>query len=241
MDHIGPICRSVEDAAYVLAAIAADQTVAGAVSQPPSLAGIRLGVDYRYIRDGSDPSIIDPILANLSIFEAAGVELVDITMPDWSSIETAWMLLCAVEAAAVHSPWFPAEREHYGEEFAAFLDYGLNPERELVSAGNRARQEFTTELARLFGSVELIFSPTLGIRVPGSIRNKEDRFPTMMRFTAPFSASGSPTLSMPCGFSDDGLPLSLQIIAAHGGDSLLLQVGMAYQRRTLWHRQHPDC
>jgi amidase len=62
----------------------------------------------------------------------------------------------------------------------------------------------------------------------------------MMRFTAPFNASGHPTLSLPCGFSDDGMPLSLQLLGALNQDSVLLWVGQVFQSRSQWHCVHPN-
>jgi amidase len=60
-----------------------------------------------------------------------------------------------------------------------------------------------------------------------------------MRFTAPFNYSGSPTLSVPCGFSADGLPYSLQLVGRHGDEALLCRIGHAYEEATEWHRRRP--
>jgi amidase len=60
-----------------------------------------------------------------------------------------------------------------------------------------------------------------------------------MRFTAPFDFSGNPTLSIPCGFSPDGLPYSAQLVAAHLKEPLLCRIGHAYEQVTTWHARRP--
>ena len=62
---------------------------------------------------------------------------------------------------------------------------------------------------------------------------------SLLRFTAPFDFNGAPTISLPCGLSGDGLPLSLQFVGKHLAEPLLCQVGHAYEQATEWHSLHP--
>ena len=62
----------------------------------------------------------------------------------------------------------------------------------------------------------------------------------LIRYTAPFDHSGSPTISLPCGFTEAGLPLGFQLIGPHLGEGLLLRAGRAFERATVWNARHPD-
>ena len=66
-----------------------------------------------------------------------------------------------------------------------------------------------------------------------------DESGNMLKFTAPYNVSGHPTLSLPCGFTDGGLPLSLQVVARHLSEGVLLRLGHAYEQATDWHTRHP--
>ena len=68
----------------------------------------------------------------------------------------------------------------------------------------------------------------------------DHREPKFQRFTAPFDFSGSPTLSKPCGFNREDLPLSLQFVGRHLSEPLLCQVGHVYEQATDWHKRHPE-
>jgi amidase len=61
----------------------------------------------------------------------------------------------------------------------------------------------------------------------------------LLSFTAPFSLSGNPTISVPCGFSAEGLPLSLKLIGRHAEEGLVMQAGNAYEQATPWHKRRP--
>ena len=240
MDHIGPIARSVEDAGNMLSAMTANTAFAEEVSAPASLAGVRIGVDERYVSDGTDPAIVTPIMGTLALMGRAGARLTPITMPAWEEVEELWMLLCLAETREVHAPWFPSRRADYGEEFAQLLDHAAGIDPALLARANGARARFRAGIAERFGAVDLVACPSLGIAVPASRRLEDENFPTLLRFTAPFNASGNPTLSLPCGFSADGMPLSLQLVADHGQERRLLAAGCHFQAMTDWHCRHPE-
>ena len=66
-----------------------------------------------------------------------------------------------------------------------------------------------------------------------------DKFLRPPNITTPFNIGGQPAMNIPCGFSREGLPLSLQLATAHFAEALLLRAGHAYQMATDWHMQHP--
>ena len=240
MDHIGPLTRSVEDAAHLLQILIGDEALVDMEENTPTTETLKVGIDRRFICDGCDANIVNPILQQLEVFTAEGAELVEIDMPPWETLEQYWMPMCAAEALEVHRPWFPEQREEYGSEFSEVLDRAATVPAELLSQAKAARAPFRAALERVFQKVDVVVCPSLGIAVPASQGKAEDAFPGMMRFTAPFNASGHPTLSLPCGFSDDGMPLSLQLLGALNQDSVLLWVGQVFQSRSQWHCVHPN-
>src|SRR5690606_23698923 len=92
-------------------------------------------------------------------------------------------------------------------------------------------------------SVDLLLMPAVGhagVTVERLNRFDEEMFWSIMRFTAPFTMSGHPTLTLPSGFTDDGAPIGLQLTGRLFGEQPLLRAGRAYQGVTDWHRRRPD-
>jgi amidase len=110
---------------------------------------------------------------------------------------------------------------------------------------HRERLAFTGALTALFDEIDLLLIPTQP-RADFTIAQEQDLFATkeglsgFLRFTRPFNASGSPTITLPGGFTAKGLPLSFQLVGRHLGEALLVRVGHAYQQATSWHRRHPS-
>ncbi len=251
LDHIGPMTRSVRDAAIVLSAIAGfdpDDATSSRIPVPDycsdlrrGIEGIRIGIDHRYALEGTDAKIVSPILECASVFAAAGASICDVRLPEWEEALQAWVPICAADVALAHAGLFPERRDEYGPELAQILDLGRAlPAVELARA-QRVRARFSGELERVFEEVDLILCPSIGYPVPERRPDFTDgeRVSGMIRFTAPFDMSGSPTISLPCGFAADGLPLSVQLVARHWDESLLCRAGAAFEGATDWHTQHP--
>ena len=252
LDHVGPMTRSVADAAAVLKIIAGfDENDPLSLRAPvddyasclgDGIAGLRIGIDERYVSDGTDAAIVGPILDCASVLREAGAELVSVTLPPWQDTVSTWAVLCAADAALAHEGLFPQRREDYGESLAGLLDLGLGlPAVEVVRA-TEVRDRFCAALQGLFTDVDLLLTPSMGFAIPEAVPDTDDPdvLLGLLRFTAPFDYSGSPTLSLPCGFSDDGMPLSLQLVGRHLGESVLCRAGSAFEKATDWHRRHPQ-
>lgn len=241
MDHIGPLARSVQDAANLLAVIADDRTLAMIDKSASALIGLRIGIDDNFAYFQTNPTIVDQIMACAEVLESAGAVRVSVKVPDWEPVQSAWAPLCAVEAVQAHKNFYPARRGEYGEEFAAFLDMGRTLTPSMLSAANRSRKEFSKRLQQVFKHIDILFCPTMGVPVPPRLRSADDEdIPSLMRFTAPFNAAGNPALALPCGVAADGMPLSLQMIAGHGCESKLITAAYAFEQATVWHTQHPS-
>lgn len=242
MDHVGPLARSVQDAANLLAVIADDKSLAMIDESAYALSGLRVGIDDNFAYSQTDSAIVDQIMACVEVLEGAGAVRVEVTVPDWVRVQSAWASLCAVEAVQAHTHFYPARRAEYGEEFAAFLDMGRTLTNTMLNDANRARREFSLHLRQLFQHIDILFCPAMGVPVPPRLRDPDhdEDIPSLMRFTAPFNAAGNPALVLPCGVAADGMPLSLQMVAAHGRERTLLAAANAFEQATAWHTRHPS-
>jgi len=257
LDHVGPLTRSSRDAAIMLEAIAGfdpqDPTSLTA-SVPDMLTGIgngvqglRIGFDRRYCSDGVEGSTFTAVESVLSIMQQLGAVIVEVEMPIADPI--AWRSMAGAEAALAHSEWFPSKADEYGPFFREVLENGNKVSGRDYAQGFQNRERYNGLLARAFDEVDVIACPTMAdtahIAPPAELYKS---LPEVMAlsthniflFTAGFDFSGSPTISLPCGFSPEGLPYSVQFVGKHLSEAQLCQIGHAYEQETAWHQQHPQ-
>jgi amidase len=106
------------------------------------------------------------------------------------------------------------------------------------------RRAFSGRLAALFDSIDLLLIPAQSMASPtqaqmDTLGQDPQGFNRLVRFSAPFNMSGSPTITLPGGFTPRGLPLGFQLVAAHLNEGLLVRAARAFQRETDWHTRHP--
>jgi amidase len=257
MDHVGPMTRTVEDAAIMFEAMAGadphdptslpDPVPAVRAELGRGIAGLRLGFDRRYATDNVDPDVakaMDDVLGELT---RLGATVVTVEMPDVSQAGRAWLDLCAVEALAAHAQTFPGRASEYGPGLRAALESGRRLTAAALAAAAKVRADVAASLERMLSTVDCLVCPSMA----NSARVKEadpfdeetdESWSAQVRndiHTQPFNFSGSPTLSVPCGFSADGLPLSVQLVGRRLSESVLCRIGHAYEQATPWHSKHP--
>ena len=254
LDHVGPMARRVADVAAVFDAIAgfdpADPTTrrappprcAAAIGEP--LRGMRIGWDEAFVAAGVQRDVMAAVQGALGVLAAHGAEIVAVAVPPVESVLPDWPTLCGGEAAAAHAATYPSRAEQYGTTFRSFLAYAATLRAQDYAAAESRRRDWAGAFAGVFEQVDLFACPSFFMTAPPSELLAADApFSTdiapFMRFTAPFNFSGSPTLSVPCGFTADGLPHSLQLVGRHGGEALLCQAGHAYEQATDWHTRRP--
>lgn len=254
LDHVGPITRRVADAAVVLDAIAGFDTDDPTTLRGPAprcadaiggdARGVRIGWDARFVIDGASADVAAAVRRAVEQLAAHGAEIVEVALPAVNTLLPAWPVLCAAEAAAAHAATFPSRAGAYGATFRSFLEYAATLSAQDYAAYHEARMQWAGRLRGVFETVDLLACPSTFMTAPPidlidpSAPFTPDIAP-FMRFTAPFNFSGSPTLSVPCGFSANGLPYSLQLIARHGEEALLCRVGHVYEQSTEWHTRRP--
>ena len=253
LDHIGPMTRSVADAALVLSVIAGrDEMDDTSLSAPvddyaatlnAGASDIRVGIDENYIARASD-DVATAVTKAIRDLERIGARIVKVKLPDVEPCLSAWTTLCASEAAAGHAATFPSRASDYGSGFRSFLELGASIRGQDYAEAHMVRERFANRFQQLFDHVDVIACPTMLAAamphdaIPGDARSFTEPNP-LLAFTAPFNMSRNPTLSMPCGEGKGNPPPSLQLLGCKLGEATLIRVGAAYERATEWHTQRP--
>jgi amidase len=255
LDHIGPMTRSVVDAAVILRAIAGfdpkDPTTRRETVRDyldtvyNGVKGIRIGVDETYCTTGVDPQVSKAVLGTTSVLRDLGASIQEVKFSISDAEIDDWFTICSAETAAAHEQFYPSRADDYGPTFRAFLEEGVKVRGLDYAKAHVARQRVRRMVDDLLQKVDLLLCPSM-LSVPmllkdfspqGILSRESSR--ALLRHTAPFDLTGSPTISVPCGFSTEGLPLSLQLIGRHGEEGTVMQAGHAYEQATEWHKRRP--
>jgi len=256
LDHVGPMTRSTLDAAIVLQAIAGHDPHDPTSRLDPvpdlvhdiaaGITGVRLGFDEQYATRDVDPELANAVLAGVRVLESLGATIVPVQLPDLAPYLAAWPTLCTAEAVAAHAATYPARRDEYGPWFRGWLDLGASVSGADYARANNLRAACNGLLRQVWQHIDALACPAMptppfpvtpqGLYGPMS---REGFNMARLRFTAPYDFNGAPTLSVPCGLSRDGLPLSLQFVGKPLGEPLLCRLGHAYEQATAWHALRP--
>ena len=254
LDHIGPMCRSATDAAIMLGAIAgADADDATALLAPVpdyqggdarDLRSLRIGLDEAYALSDVEPDVRRAVDEALRVMRSLGAQIVPVRFPDVSAAVADWGPHCAVETAVAHEATFPSRRDAYGPGLAAFIDAGralsgLDYQRMLLR-----RRVFTGRVQRALEPVDVMLIPAQPFAAPtvarmATLGQVPAELAALIRYTAPFSLAGNPTLTVPAAFTAKGLPVAVQFVGKHLGEVDICRAGRAFQAATDWHRRHP--
>jgi Asp-tRNA(Asn)/Glu-tRNA(Gln) amidotransferase A subunit family amidase len=221
LDHVGPLTRTVEQAAALLGVLAGRPVELTRVARP------RIGVLRSQVEDPD----VTPGVRGCVLEALAGLELVDVEIPELAEVDAALGAIVLYEAYAEHRERLERDGSEYGPGTRALLEAGaLVSERE-YRAGLAGRAAFGAALARVFERVDVLAGPTVAYPAPP----EDPPFATPQgdvegRFTGPYNLAGVPAVSIPCGLAEDGLPAGLQLAAAAGRDALLLSVARDFER-----------
>jgi aspartyl-tRNA(Asn)/glutamyl-tRNA(Gln) amidotransferase subunit A len=245
LDHMGPLTRTVRDAAAVLTAIAgydprdpASSPKPAAAFMPPEengIRGLRIGVPENFYFERIDPEVESAVRGALARAESSGAELKPVRVPDITVLNAAARVILLAEASAVAEP-FLDRRELFGPDVLALFDQGrLIPATDYIHA-QRLRRKLCAEFARLWRDVDCLCTPVTPTTAPRigqtTIRlggEEEDVRLATTRLVRGINALGLPALSIPCGVSTEGLPIGLQIVGAAFQEAKILRAGAALE------------
>ncbi|WP_317890383.1 amidase family protein [Granulicella paludicola] len=210
--------------------------------------GLRIGIDTSYNEDQVDAEIIQALREVRSVLERQGATIRDENVPGYTALTQGWGSIAGVEAAIVHAKTYPSRASEYGPAVsgavAGLIEHGRTVTASDLMQVHYARLAFGGALAALFHQVDLLLIPVQPL-ANFTIANEAELFAqpealsAFLRFTAPFDMSGSPTITLPGGFTLAGLPIAFQLVSRHLDEALLVQAAHDYQQVTNWHRKHP--
>ena len=255
LDHIGPMCRSAADAGAMLGIIAgADPRDPTTRPEPVpdylagtdrDLHGVRIGIDPHYTSQGVDAVMAAAMHDAKEIFASLGAELRHVQFPDPQDVIRDWGPQCAVETAVAHAATFPSQRAAYGPGLGGFIEMGRGVNALDLQKVWLRRRQFAGRVAALFETIDLLLIPAQPMASPTmaqmeTLGSDPNAFEVLVKFTAPFNTTGSPTMTFPAGFTPKGTPVAMQVVGRHLDEALLVRATRAFQRVTDWHRRHPS-
>ena len=248
LDHIGPMTRSVEDAARMLQAMAGhdanDPTSLGAPVPPyptlrrQDLAGAVIGVDWSYVSEGVDESVVAVIQAALALVEELGGTVQEVTVPPLNGLARNWAITCGVECARAHAEWYPSQAGDYGPALKGLIESGRRASPGDYETMQRQRAAFREGLDATLAKLDALIAPCMTAptpplngdgRVPRPAAAESESRAEFITFTAPFDYSGHPSLTMPLRLSPGGLPESFQLIGPHLAEDRLIGLATALE------------
>ena len=182
--------------------------------------------------------------AALATVRDLGADIRDVKFPDVTQIIADWFPLCGVETAVAHEATYPARKSEYGPALSGLIELGRGLSGLDYQKIILRRAAFRGRVAALFQDIDLLLVPAQGVApltTAQVARLGEDAgmLQALLRFTCPFDMTGSPTITLPCGFTDAGMPMAFQFVGRHLEEETLVRAGHAYQSATDWHRRHP--
>jgi Asp-tRNA(Asn)/Glu-tRNA(Gln) amidotransferase A subunit family amidase len=225
-DHVGTLTRTAQQSLVLLSVLA------GRRLQRRDVRGVRVGVLSRQVDDPDVvPAVRDRVLEALAALAAAGLEVVEVDLPELELVDAALGAIVTYEAYRVHRPWLESDgAAGYGPGTRALLELGADVDDERYRAALADQQRVTAAFERLLAGVDALAGPTVAYPAPA----EDPPFGTPEgdvegRFTSPANLAGVPAVSVPCGLAQGALPAGLQLMAARGEDALALSLAAAVE------------
>lgn len=257
LDHVGPLTRTVADAAVCLNALAGyDPRDPGSVDIPTEdytvalgkdVKGMRIGVPKNYYFHPIDSEVEGAVRAAIDLLVAEGAVISEIEIPYPDQVMSVEFALCLAEASEYHRVMLRDNPDLYTEDVRTFLEAGeMMPATRYVQA-LRVRQLMQREWARMFDDIDVLLAPAVPSpatrvgqeTVDWGNAGEEPVTPVFVRLSAPANVTGLPAIATPCGFTNAGLPVAFQAISRPFGEATAIQLCDFYQRMTDWHTRRP--
>ena len=256
MDHVGPMTRTVADSALMLGAMAGYDPADASTSVLPvpdylaalsgDVKGLRVGLLRGFFLDGAAPQVRAAVEAAATTLSRAGAVVDEVSLERMSLVSAASMAIVGSEALAYHGEFLRTRASEYDPDVArrlrlsAFIGGAHYVRAQQVRA--LVRDEVDAVLARrdvLLAPSTPIVAPAVGERQamlgdgPSEVRS------ALIRFTRPFNLSGHPACALPCGFTDGGLPIGMQLVGRPFDEATVLRAADAFQCLTDFHVRRP--
>jgi aspartyl-tRNA(Asn)/glutamyl-tRNA(Gln) amidotransferase subunit A len=251
LDHAGPMALNVEDCAMLLDAIGGyDPEDPESVPRPTAgsyrdsihdpVDGLRIAVPENYFFESIPEEITGAVHDAVKVLEKSGAHVSEVSYPDVEEDERAGSLIRLAEGATVHYHDLVGRRSEIGSDVVERLERGLRISVTEYALARRMQASKVRLRARFFEEFDLLVTPTLPIEPPTILgTDSAQTAGELTKFTSPFNLAGLPAISVPCGFSRNGLPIGLQLVAGHWKESNLFSAAHYYEEATDWKNRRP--
>ena len=256
LDHPGPMVRTVEDAALTMNVIAGHDPRDHATSDAPvpdyttaltgDIRGLRIGVVKEYFETEIDPSVAELTQQAIAVLGELGAEIVDVSLPLYEYAQPISNAILSAEATAAHRDVLLSDGDKMYPQVRERLEEGFFISAAEYLRAQQARQVFCQQVAGLLESVDLLAGPVEPVTAPKILERRIEiggqalpAVPMLTKYTRVYNITGSPAISVPCGFGPDGLPVGLHLAGRNFDESTVLRAAYAYQQATDWHTRRP--
>ena len=256
MDHPGPMVRTVEDSALVMNVVAGydpEDPGSARVEAPDYTAGLtgavkglRIGVPTEYFTAPLDPEVGQAVREAIGLLEELGASVVEVDFPMFEYAQAVSGTVLMSEASAYHRDLLKRDADKIYPPVRLRLEAGLFVSAADYLKAQQGRSEFNRAVRRLFETVDLLAGPTEPVTAPRILAQEVQAgevsigtTAALTQYTRPYNITGSPAISVPCGFSRDGLPIGLQLAGRAFDETTVLRAAHAYEQATDWHRRRP--
>ena len=257
LDHIGPLARTVMDVAMCMDVLAdAPGFYTSALRNGLADSGgegdkrqrrWRIGIPKEYFWDPLDPEVYQAVQSAISHLESMGAAIHEVSIPLAPSSQVIFSPIISSEAASWHEPWLAERQDDYSTEVLLRLLLGAVCPATTYLKAQRLRALLVDQFDVALREVDILLVPTVPapaaeigadvVRVGDTSMEVRQCF---NRLTCPANLTGMPTISIPCGFSSNGLPIGMQLIGRRGDDRAVLQAAFWFEQSTEQHRRWPE-
>lgn len=256
LDHPGPMTRTVEDTAITMNVIAGHdpKDVASAKVDIPDytsaltgdVKGLRIGIVKEYFEVPLDPQVRKAVMDAISLLESMGAEIKEVSYPMFNQSQAISSTVLMAEATAYHRDLLEKDGHQLYEPVRQRLEAGLFISAAEYLRAQQARSIFDQQGRRLLDEVDLLAGPTEPVTAPEILASKvmagEQEVGVvgaLTQYTRPYNINGFPAISVPCGFSDDGMPIGLQLAGRPFDELTVLRAAHAYEQANGHTRRPP--
>ncbi len=257
-DNVGPLCQTARDCAVFMREISGYDPKDPTSAKEPvpdyeamldgDIQGMKIGIPTNYFFDDIDTEVFAAFSEACKVLEARGAILVPVTIPHMDAVATYGGIMSRVEGGTIHAEWMRKYPESYAVHLSARLygSYGI-PAVYYIEAQARRGPILKAIGKAVFDEVRVFITPTLRMKVPtllatdidaGTPGRGKDLHGCLHQHPA-INYMGLPSVSVPCGFDSNGLPIGFQIQGRPFAEGTVLKVADAFQRETDWHKRAP--
>ena len=256
LDTVGPMTRTVHDAALILNVIAGyDSRDPSSVDRPTEdftsglndgVEGLRVGVPKEFFYDVIDPEIREAISGVSQVLTGLGASVDEVSIPVLDHSLAISNAILSTEAAEIHMDHLRHRADDIGDDVRERLERGaLTPATDYIKA-QRARALYNREIGETMRRFDILLAPTEPIGAPKIDQTTvmiggraEPALTLLSRLTRPFNICGVPAISVPCGFTSSGMPIGVQLAGRPFDETNVLRAAHAYEQATDWHTRRP--